>query len=244
MLQFTLSVVALKSLVQPESHQTSQTGHLGDTRDIRSVQGVYLDNQKDFVYENNFTRRITHQGVIEALNFKKISTDKKVMDFTNWRFPTPSSCDPTMKLPSPEKTMGFKKDVLAFHKARNQKNWLRKNQDAINFPKPAKPTTIMESCQPLQFGSNQTFLWKPGDTLSQPEDKEDVHRRTSTQRIRRILFTIYFPYPATPYAFKESLHHLVSKEKRLYSLEPEETKILRILIRSQRLLFCGYFSKI
>ncbi|KAF3597256.1 hypothetical protein DY000_02027511 [Brassica cretica] len=175
------------------------------------------------------------------------------MDFTNWRFPTPSSCEyqplevdfsPTMKRPSPEPTMGFKKDVLSFQKARNKKNWLRENQDAINFPKPTKPTTIMESCQPLQFGSNQTFLWKPGDTLSQPEDKEDVHRCTSTHRIRRIFLTIYFPYPATPYAFKESLHHLVSKEQQLYSLEPEETKILRSLIRIQRLLFHGYFSKI
>ncbi|KAF3485470.1 hypothetical protein F2Q69_00057584 [Brassica cretica] len=82
------------------------------------------------------------------------------------------------------------------------------------------------------------------DTLSQTEDKEDVHRCTSTQRIRRFLLTIYFPYPATPYAFKESLHHLMSKEQRLYSLEPEETKILRSLIKSQRLLFRAYFSKI
>ena len=30
-------VTVLKSVVQPESHQTSQTGHLGDTSDRRSV---------------------------------------------------------------------------------------------------------------------------------------------------------------------------------------------------------------
>nr|VDD54450.1 unnamed protein product [Brassica oleracea] len=150
-----------------------------------------------------------------------------------------------MKRLSPEPTMGFSKYVLYFQKAQNQKNWSRENQDSINFPKPAKPTSIRESLQPIQFGSTQSYLWRPtGDTLSQTEDKEDVHRCTSTQRIRRFLLTIYFPYPATPYAFKESLHHLMSKEQRLYSLEPEETKILRSLIKSHRLLFRGYFSKI
>ena len=121
------------------------------------------------------------------------------MDFTNRRFPNPSSCEyqllevdfsPTMKRPSPESILGFKVNVLAFHKARNQKNWLRKNQVAITFPKPAKPTSIMESCQPLQFGSNQTFLWKPGDHIIHPEDIQDVLRCTNTQRVRRIF--IYF----------------------------------------------------
>ena len=72
-----------KSVVQKKSHQTSQTGHLGDTSDRSSVQGVYPDNQNKFVYETNFTRRLTHQGVIEVLNFKKSFTDQKVMNFTN-----------------------------------------------------------------------------------------------------------------------------------------------------------------
>ncbi|WZZ88465.1 hypothetical protein YC2023_117044 [Brassica napus] len=60
-----------------------------------------------------------------------------------------------MKWPSPEPAMGFKTDVLAFHKAQNQPNWSKKNQDAINFPKPTKPTTIWESLQPIRFGSIQ-----------------------------------------------------------------------------------------
>ncbi|KAF3570380.1 hypothetical protein F2Q69_00060274 [Brassica cretica] len=47
-------VVVMKSVVQQKSHQTSQTGHLGDTSDRRSVQGVYPDNQNVFVYETNF----------------------------------------------------------------------------------------------------------------------------------------------------------------------------------------------
>ena len=160
-------VVALKSVVQPELHQTFQTGHLGDTSDRRSVKGAYLENQKDFVYEINFSRSLTHQGFSEAWNFNKISTDQKVMNFTNWRFSSPCSCEyqplevdfsPTMKWNSPETAIGFKTDVVAFHKAQNQPNWSRKNQDAINFPKPAKPTSIWESLQPIRFVSIQSYL--------------------------------------------------------------------------------------
>uniref|UniRef100_A0A0D3B3V8 Uncharacterized protein n=1 Tax=Brassica oleracea var. oleracea TaxID=109376 RepID=A0A0D3B3V8_BRAOL len=175
------------------------------------------------------------------------------MNFISWRFPSPFSCEyqpleedfnPTMKRPSPDSSMGFNSSVLAFQEAQNQKNWSRENQDAINFLNPAKPTSIWESFQPTRFGLTQAYPWKPGDTLDHAEDTQDVHRCTSTQRIRRILLTIYFPYPATPYAFKESCLHLMSKDQRLYSFEPEETKILKSLIISQRLLFRGYFSKI
>ncbi|KAF3519499.1 hypothetical protein DY000_02058516 [Brassica cretica] len=91
-------VVVLKSVVQPESHQTSQTGHLGDTSDKQSVQGVYLNNKKEFVYETNFTRSRTHKGVIEASNFKRSFTDQKVMNFTSQRFLSPSICEyPTLE---------------------------------------------------------------------------------------------------------------------------------------------------
>ena len=61
--------------------------------------------------------------------------------------------------------MGFNYNVLAFQKALNQKNWPRENQDAINFLKPAKPTSIWENFQPIRFGPTQAYLWKPGDTL-------------------------------------------------------------------------------
>ncbi|KAL0696498.1 hypothetical protein Bca4012_063678 [Brassica carinata] len=73
------------------------------------------------------------------------------MDFTNWRFSSPSSCEyqasegdpsPGMNQPSPESIMGFKIGLLSFQTARNQEDWFRKYQDTINFLKPAKPTTI------------------------------------------------------------------------------------------------------
>ncbi|KAF2617729.1 hypothetical protein F2Q68_00041264 [Brassica cretica] len=80
--------------------------------------------------------------------------------FSLWKlskFPSPSSSEyqplevdfsPAMKRPSPEIFMDFNMNVLDFQKARLQKNWSRENQDPITFPKPAKSTSIMESCLP------------------------------------------------------------------------------------------------
>ena len=65
-------VAVRKTVAQPESHQTFQTGHLGDTSD-----------QKDFWHETNFHRRLTKQFITEAWNYKKIFMDEEVMDFTN-----------------------------------------------------------------------------------------------------------------------------------------------------------------
>ena len=126
---------------------------------------------------------ITHQGDIEAWNFKKIFTDQKVMDFTNWRFPSLSSCEyQPLKWISAQSWSGLLQnqpwasipDVVAFQKARNQQNWSKKNQDAINFQKPAKPTSIRESLQPIRLGSIQSYLRKPGDHLNHSEDIQDI----------------------------------------------------------------------
>ncbi|KAF3503684.1 hypothetical protein F2Q69_00042619 [Brassica cretica] len=76
----------------------SKPANLGDTSNRCSVQGTYLDNQKDFNYETNFKRSPTHQGVIEAWNFKRSFTDQKVMNFTSQRFLSPSICEyPTLE---------------------------------------------------------------------------------------------------------------------------------------------------
>ncbi|KAF2576349.1 hypothetical protein F2Q70_00003058 [Brassica cretica] len=227
----TVGVVALKSVVQPEPHQTSQTsqtGHLGDTSARRSVQGAYLNNQKEFVYEINFYRRLTNQGFGEAWNFNKIFKDKKVMNFTNWSLSSPSSCEyqplevdfsPTMKWPSPEPAMGFKTDVLAL--ARNQPNWSKKNQDAINF---SKPTTIWESLQPIRFGSIQSYLWKPGDHLNHPEDIQDVLSCTSTQRIRRILIYLNLLYLESLAITLQQLPKQVVHDFSTYQIHQEDSQ--------------------
>ncbi|WZZ34455.1 hypothetical protein YC2023_017856 [Brassica napus] len=62
-------------------------------------------------------------------------------------------------------------------------------------------------------------MGEQGDTLENSEDIQDVLSCTSIQRIRRILFTINFPYldAFTPFTCKESLHQLMAKEQRPYS---------------------------
>ncbi|KAF3486105.1 hypothetical protein F2Q69_00054773 [Brassica cretica] len=101
----------MKSEVQPESHRTFQTGHLGGTSDRGSFQRVHLNNQREFSNETNFHRSPTQPLITEAWNYKKGFTEEEVMDFRNWRFPSPSTCEyqllevdfsPTMKWPSPE----------------------------------------------------------------------------------------------------------------------------------------------
>ncbi|WZZ27024.1 hypothetical protein YC2023_010425 [Brassica napus] len=56
----------------------------------RQPEGVF--------YETNFTRRITHQGVIKACNFKRSFMDQKIKNFTSQRFLSTSICEyPTLE---------------------------------------------------------------------------------------------------------------------------------------------------
>ncbi|KAF2617752.1 hypothetical protein F2Q68_00038666 [Brassica cretica] len=175
------------------------------------------------------------------------------MDFTKWRFPSPSSCEyqllevdfsPIMKRPSPESIMGFKVNVLGFHKAQNQKNLSRENQDAFNFPKPAKPTLFMESFQPIQFGSTQSYLWKPGDHIRHPEDTSHDPEE---------------PYIILPYTSKHgnkkifiSGNLLFSnsfllggvKDQQLFLFKPEKTMTIDGYFINQKLQFRGYLPKL
>lgn len=57
-----------------------------------------------------------------------------------------------MKRTSPKLIMYFKMDFLAFPKYWNQKNWSKKYQDTIYFPRLTKTTMFMETLQPTQFG--------------------------------------------------------------------------------------------
>ncbi|CAG7876139.1 unnamed protein product, partial [Brassica rapa] len=85
-------------MVQSESHQTVQIGHLEGTSDRGSVQGVYLYNQKDFQHETNFIGFYTQEGVQPNGNRAKIFTEQEVMNFTSQKFPSPSICEyPTLE---------------------------------------------------------------------------------------------------------------------------------------------------
>ncbi|KAF3585352.1 hypothetical protein F2Q69_00029802 [Brassica cretica] len=80
-------------MVQPESHQTVQTGHLGGTSDRGSFQAVYLHNQKKFQHQTNFIGFYTQEGVKPNYNQAKIFTEQGVMNFTSQRFPSPYICE-------------------------------------------------------------------------------------------------------------------------------------------------------
>ena len=69
-------VVVVKSIAQPEPHQTAHTSHLGGTNDRGSVQGVHLNTNKKFWHETNPIIRPTHQFITEALNYQKRFTDQ------------------------------------------------------------------------------------------------------------------------------------------------------------------------
>ena len=135
-------------MVQTESHQTVQTGHLIGTSDRGSVQRVYLHNQKVFQHETNFIGFYTKERVHPNWNRAKIFTGKEVMNFTSQRFPNPSICEyPTLEGDSsprkertePKPIIGFNREPSAFQKALYQEKLTRKSEVMIQSPKPAKP---------------------------------------------------------------------------------------------------------
>ena len=175
------------------------------------------------------------------------------MDFTNLRFPSPFSCEyqllevdfiPTMKHPSPESIMGFRFNVLACHKAQNQKNWSRENQDALNFPKPAKPTLFMESLQTIQFVSTQSYRWKPEDhirhsenTSHDPEEPYMILPYTSKHGNKKIFISSNLP-------FSDSFLLGGVKDHRLFFVKPEKTTTIDGYFINQKLQFRGYLPKL
>ncbi|XP_056861846.1 uncharacterized protein LOC108821333 isoform X2 [Raphanus sativus] len=198
--------VVIKTVAELEVNQTIQSGHFGGASDRGSVQGEYLNNQKDFCHETNFRRSLTHQGITEACKFKKRFSDQEVMNFTSQPiFSAPNGSDPPRFGPyksnheaaSSEASYYIKESLLGVQSKKNQAQIPIQPEDPLGllkFPKPVKPTSISESCQTIQFGPTQTYLWKPGDTLSQPEDIQDFIPCTSSQRIRWILLQSHLPY--------------------------------------------------
>ncbi|KAF8048140.1 hypothetical protein N665_2645s0001 [Sinapis alba] len=196
---------AIKPVAELEVQQTAQTNHLGDASNIGPVQGAYLDNQKDFWDESNFHGFYTQEGVQANWNFTKILSDQEVMDFSNPAFcsashgPVQPCFGPAMSKHEWASTRGIsyvKEGLLGAQIKRNQA------RDPIqpgaplgssNCSKPAKPTSNWGSFQPIQFGSTQSYLWRPGDIISQSEDIPGVLRCTITHRIRRILEEVVNP---------------------------------------------------
>lgn len=116
------------------------------------------------------------------------------MNFTIQRFLNPSICEyPTLEedsssikeRPEANPIIGVKRSLSDFHKAQDQEKWPRKLGVMINSPEPAKPTSSMESLQPIQLGSTQSYLWEPGDHLNQSGGIPEFLICTRTQEISR-----------------------------------------------------------
>ncbi|KAF3531251.1 hypothetical protein DY000_02038036 [Brassica cretica] len=85
------------------------------------------------------------------------------------------------------------KPIIGFQKAQDQEKWPRILGVMINFLEPAKPTSSMESFQPIQLGSTQSYIWEPGDHLNQSGGIPEVLSCTRTHRIRQILEEVLKP---------------------------------------------------
>uniref|UniRef100_M4FJ58 Uncharacterized protein n=1 Tax=Brassica campestris TaxID=3711 RepID=M4FJ58_BRACM len=203
-------VVVTKSMVQPESHQTVQTGHLGGTSDRGSVQGVYLYNQKDFQHETNFIGFYTQEGVQPNWNRAKIFTEQEVMNFTTQKFPSPSICEypilegdssPRKERNEPKPIILFNRNLSTFQKAQYQEQWPRNYEVMIQSPKPAKPVLHLPQLEASRFNQLQTRHWRPGEHFNQSGDiihgQEEFYKSipcTSQHRIKRILINSNLPY--------------------------------------------------
>ncbi|CAN6875740.1 unnamed protein product, partial [Brassica oleracea] len=145
-------------------------------QDIRALKIPYLINQEVLNHVSNFDGFYTQEGVQANWNWANIFTEQEVMNFTIQRFLNPSICEyPTLEedsssikeRPEAKPIIGVKRSLSAFQKAQDQEKWPRKLGVMINSPEPAKPTSSMESLQPIQLGSTQSYLWEPGDHLNQ-----------------------------------------------------------------------------
>ncbi|KAF3604442.1 hypothetical protein F2Q69_00033855 [Brassica cretica] len=163
---------------------------------------------------DNFYGFYTQEGVQANCNRAKVFTEQEVMNFTSQRFLSPSISEyPTLEEDSsPMKNRPEAKPIIGFQKAQYQEKWPQILGVVINVPEPAKPTSSMESLQPIQLGSTQSYLWEPGDHLNQsgeniqtqPRPSEDIMHEpeefyefiscTSNHWIRRILIYSNLPY--------------------------------------------------
>ncbi|KAF3537733.1 hypothetical protein F2Q69_00024604 [Brassica cretica] len=105
-------------------------------------------------------------------------SDQEDMNFINRRFSIPSICEypslevvsnPTKKRYNPKKGMDFKKDLLAFQKAKNEEKIPRKYGVMAQFSKPVKPVLQLPNLE----RSLRVF------TMHQsPHDQEDLFMAT------------------------------------------------------------------
>ncbi|WZZ49857.1 hypothetical protein YC2023_049964 [Brassica napus] len=187
------SDVVIRSATEPEVNPKPYSTSQGASQDIRALKMTYITNQEGLNDEANFYGFYTQEGVQANWNWAKIFTETEDMNFTSQRFLSPSICEyPTLEgdsssnkeRPEANPIIGVKRSLSAFQKAQDQEKWPRKLGVMINSTEPAKPTSSMESLQPIQLGSTQSYLWEPGDHLNQSGGIPEVLCCTRTQEIR------------------------------------------------------------
>ncbi|KAF2566442.1 hypothetical protein F2Q68_00026453 [Brassica cretica] len=172
-------VVVTKSMVQPESHQTVQTGHLGE--------GVHPNWNRAKIF--------TEQ---EVMNF----TSQRFPSPSIYEYPTLEGDFSSKKeRPEPKPIIGFNRDPSDFQKAQCQEKWTRKSVVIIQSPKPAKPVLHLPQLEANRFNQLQTRHWRPGDHFNQSGGILGVQEElymfiscTSNHWIRKILIYFNLPY--------------------------------------------------
>ncbi|KAF3577343.1 hypothetical protein DY000_02031394 [Brassica cretica] len=125
------------------------------------------------------------------------------MNFTNWRFSSPSICEhpslevvssPTKKRSDQKQSMDFKMDLLYFQKSKNEEKILWKYGVMAQFPKPVKPVPQLPNLESHRFNLSQTKQWRPGEVSkhlrsisSDSEVVEEFLPCTRVHMIRKIL---------------------------------------------------------
>jgi len=130
------------------------------------------------------------------------------MNFTSWRFPSPSVCEyrpleekisQTKKRPGPNSIMDLKRDILWILQAKNQEKRLSEVEDITIFPNPVIRSRLWKDCIISWSNHFQIEIRQPIHTLHDPRIPEDIpeeFRWTSMQRNRRIFMANNFPFSA------------------------------------------------
>ena len=159
------------------------------------------------------------------------------MDFTNWRFPRPSSCkyqflemdlSPTPKWPEPNSIMDFKRDGFWIQQAKNQEERPSEVENITIFPKPVIRRKLWKdweinsannlqtkNTQPRQLPHDQRH---PEDTSNYSEEPYIILSYTNKHWNKRIFISGNLP-------FSDSILLGGFKDQRLFPFQPEDTKI-------------------
>ncbi|WZZ64868.1 hypothetical protein YC2023_076238 [Brassica napus] len=163
---------------EPGANRMHHSANRRTNQHMCFIKTAYLINQEEFCHETNFNAFYTQQRVRKNYNNCQHYSDQEDINFTNWRFPSPSICEyPSLKVVSSpinkrsdqKQLMDFKADLLVFQQAKNQEKRPRKYEVMAQSQKPAKPALHLPKMEDPGLTSNQTQFWKSGD-FSQIQD--------------------------------------------------------------------------